>query len=81
LGNRWLDDNQLTSLEVGVFDNNTVLDALYVDTKSWKWKSERRAGGNGCTREVNTRRDISFQTMDGGLAALKPCYFPTTAWE
>lgn len=32
-GNRWLDYNQLTSLEVGVFDKNTALLGLYVDPK------------------------------------------------
>jgi hypothetical protein len=44
LGNRWLYNNQLTSLEVGVFDKNTALDDLYVDTK-------RKGLGNGTQKE------------------------------
>lgn len=30
-GNRWLDSNKLTSVELGVFDKNTALLYLYVD--------------------------------------------------
>jgi hypothetical protein len=33
LGNRFLNGNQLTALAVGVFDKNTALTSLYVDTK------------------------------------------------
>jgi hypothetical protein len=32
-GNRDLYDNQLTSLEVGIFDKNTALKYLYVDAQ------------------------------------------------
>jgi len=32
-GNRYLDNNQLTSLEVGVFDKVTALEVLYVDVQ------------------------------------------------
>jgi hypothetical protein len=30
-GNSWLHDNQLTSLDVGIFDKNTALRNMYVD--------------------------------------------------
>jgi hypothetical protein len=33
LGNRHLQNNELTSLEVGVFNKNTALSQLYVDQK------------------------------------------------
>jgi hypothetical protein len=33
-GNRWLYSNKLTSLEVGIFDKNTALRVLYVDSSA-----------------------------------------------
>jgi len=55
---------------VGVFDNNTALTTLYVDTKrkglgDGAQKEEQL--GNDYMRKVNTRSDIS---NDGGVAAL-----------
>jgi len=91
LGNRYLHDNQLTSLEVGAFDKNTALNWLYVDTKQKGFRDEARKGqsqdqsswetaaawlsmrrGHAPAREV---------ASGGGLAELKPCHFPMTAWE
>ena len=77
LGNRYLHNNQLTSLEVGVFDKNTALTDLYVDAK-------RKGLGNGtqkveqfgnactrCTRKVKTRRDISNEGEATALLTFK----------
>lgn len=35
LGHSWLGGNELTALDVGIFDKNTALKILYVDEGRW----------------------------------------------
>jgi hypothetical protein len=72
----------LTSLEVGIFDKNTALTELYVDTKR---KGPENGAQKGKLEDAGTRRGQGLAREvaknGGGLAALKPCNFPTTVWE